>query len=77
MSTQITVHCNTEWAEGSCVASVMTDARTVEEARQAASAHGWRTHPGGRDYCPGCSGTRPTYTAPLIRLHPEGGPSAC
>ncbi|BBA98293.1 hypothetical protein RVR_4426 [Actinacidiphila reveromycinica] len=70
MSTRITVHCNTEWAEGSCPTSLMTDAHTVAEARQAAVELGWRAHPDGRDFCPSCSGTRRSSYTPVVHLHP-------
>lgn len=57
MSTSTTIHCNTVWGYSSCAASLITDALTAAEARTIAGAHGWR-HTAGRDYCPGCSGSR-------------------
>lgn len=57
MSTTTTLHCDTTRGYSACASSLATDGLTVQEARKIAAAHGWR-HTGGRDYCPGCSGTR-------------------
>lgn len=70
MSARITLHCETVRGPHACPTSLMTDAHTVAEARVAASALGWRTSPGGPDYCDGCSGTRhPGFVAPVVHLH--------
>jgi hypothetical protein len=73
MSVRITLHCNTVRGPHACPTSLMTDAHTVGEAREAAHARGWRTtSPDGPDYCDGCSGTRrPGFVAPVVHLHPE------
>lgn len=57
MSTSLTLHCNTVRGHSACAASLITDGLTIGEARTIGAAHGWR-HTGGRDYCPGCSGSR-------------------
>lgn len=57
MSTSIRLNCNSLWGHSSCASFLITDGLTVEEARQIGGAHGWR-HTAGRDYCPGCSGSR-------------------
>ncbi|AIV35564.1 hypothetical protein [Streptomyces sp. CCM_MD2014] len=69
MSARITLHCNTLWRDGSCTSQVMTDARTVEEARTAAGRRGWRSHPDGTDYCPPCSGGGPARPVTVLHLH--------
>jgi hypothetical protein len=74
MSARITLHCNTTWREGTCAAQLMTDAQTVEVARAAARAHGWRSHPDGRDYCPPCSGAGPARGPVVLHLHPRRTP---
>jgi hypothetical protein len=57
LSTSIKLHCNTVRGHTACAASLITDGLTTDEARTIGAAHGWR-HTGGRDYCPGCSGSR-------------------
>lgn len=71
MSTRITIHCDTEWRYSTCATRLMTDATTLDEARSAARASGWRTHPNGRDYCASCSGHGPQPAgAAVVVLHP-------
>lgn len=72
MSARITLYCDQMWRDGSCTAQLITDARAIPEAREAADQLGWRTHPDGADYCPGHSGQpggRPGTN--VIRLHPD------
>ncbi|WP_328739903.1 hypothetical protein OHA91_22885 [Streptomyces erythrochromogenes] len=59
MSASITLHCNTVWSEAACIGAITIYCWTTDEARAAARAAGWRSHPGDVDYCPGCSGSRP------------------
>lgn len=71
MSARITVHCNTTWPEGTCARQLLTDARTVTEARGAAAARGWRSVD-EHDYCPGCSGRGPQPAHAVVAvLHPQ------
>lgn len=56
MSTSLRLNCNTVFGYSTCAAALITDALTVEEARSIGRAYGWR-YSGGRDYCPGCSGS--------------------
>ncbi|MFG2826070.1 hypothetical protein ACGFWI_01080 [Streptomyces sp. NPDC048434] len=71
MSARITLHCNRMWPEGSCPTQVMTDARTVEEARAAARQLGWRPGTGETDFCPTHSGASiGCWSTPVIHLHP-------
>lgn len=70
MSARITLHCNTEWRYGTCVGQIITDARTVEEAREEAGRQGWRSRSNNRDYCPGCSGTAHVRAGTaIVHLH--------
>ncbi|WP_328434525.1 hypothetical protein [Streptomyces sp. NBC_00425] len=57
MSARTTLHCETVHGYSACAASLITDGFDAAEARQIGAAHGWR-HSGGKDYCPGCSGSR-------------------
>lgn len=76
MSASITLHCNREWAEGTCATSLITDARTHDEARTTARQRGWRTHPDGRDYCPGHSGNpNRRLDTNVVHLHREEQPA--
>jgi hypothetical protein len=75
MSARITIHCERMWRYGSCTTQLLTDADTVDEARAAASARGWRIHANGRDYCPGCSSRGPQPASAVVAvLHPERMP---
>ncbi|WP_439947217.1 hypothetical protein [Streptomyces sp. BBFR109] len=75
MSARITLHCNTQWQYAACASQLVTDARTIEEARAAARARGWRTHPNEHDYCPACSGLGPQPAdAVVVVLRPEARP---
>jgi len=73
VSTSIRLHCNRQWADGSCATVLITDARTREEARDAGRRAGWRIHPDGRDYCPGHSGT-PAPASTVVPLYPDTPP---
>ncbi|MFD6324222.1 hypothetical protein ACFWOL_15430 [Streptomyces sp. NPDC058442] len=74
MSARITLHCNTVWRESACAHQLLTDARTVEEARAAARARGWRTAEDD-DFCPGCSGLGPQPADAVVAvLYPGGRP---
>jgi hypothetical protein len=64
LSTSVVLHCNTVRGFSSCAASLVTDGLTVDEARQAGAANGWR-YVNGRDYCAACSGVR---TPPRLAL---------
>ncbi|MFJ4787619.1 hypothetical protein [Streptomyces sp. NPDC088794] len=70
MSASVTVHCNRQWADGACAHRLYTDAVTLDEARGVARWLGWRTHPGGLDYCPTHSGNpTPGPVADVVQLH--------
>ncbi|MFJ6085105.1 hypothetical protein ACIQI8_27225 [Streptomyces sp. NPDC092369] len=70
MSASVTVHCNRQWADGACAHRLYTDAVTLDEARSVARWLGWRTHPGGLDYCPTHSGNpTPGPAADVVQLH--------
>ncbi|MFC8676742.1 hypothetical protein ACFUEN_29155 [Streptomyces griseorubiginosus] len=71
MSVGITIHCNQQWQHGSCATSLITGARTLDDADRMAARRGWRIHPDGRHYCPGHSGTtNPAATGTVVRLYP-------
>lgn len=74
MSTRITLHCDKTFQYGSCTAFLATDARTIEEAQDAGSEHGWRigrTKQDG-DHCPACSGyAHVRSVSNVVHLHPE------
>ncbi|MCP3758192.1 hypothetical protein [Streptomyces sp. TBY4] len=72
MSASITLRCNTVWCESACTGAITTYCSSIAEARAAAGAQGWRSHPSDVDYCPGCSGTRsPGAKAAVRRLLPR------
>ncbi|MET7746564.1 hypothetical protein [Streptomyces sp. NPDC005385] len=74
MSASITLHCNQEWRDGTCATSLFTDAANLAEARASAERQGWRTHPDGKDHCPGHSG-RPLVTGTnVVPINRSGGP---
>ncbi|MEU6340248.1 hypothetical protein ABZ883_04765 [Streptomyces sp. NPDC046977] len=68
MSARITLHCNQTSTYSTCAAQHFTDAVTIDGARAEAEAAGWRCHPDGNDYCPGCSGHRATINAAALKL---------
>ncbi|MYS44087.1 hypothetical protein GTY23_23210 [Streptomyces sp. SID5998] len=68
MSARISLYCNAQWEYAACASRLMTDARTVEEARAAARARGWRTHPNERDFCPACSGGGPQPAEAVVAV---------
>ncbi|MEX3101216.1 MULTISPECIES: hypothetical protein [unclassified Streptomyces] len=75
MSARITLHCDTEWRYGGCPKQLLTDARTLDEARAAARANGWITHSDGRDMCASCSGRGPQPAHAVVAvLHPKEQP---
>ncbi|MBY8341847.1 hypothetical protein JYK17_17605 [Streptomyces sp. KC 17012] len=77
MSTSVTLHCNRQWAEGVCAAQLITDARSLDEARGVGRWLGWRTHPGDQDYCPEHSGSpAPTPRADVVQLHTLSQPGS-
>lgn len=72
MTARIVLYCDRESRYGTCTASLLTDALTLAEARQAADRQGWNTHPDGPDYCPNCSGSRRVRPgAAVVTLHPD------
>ncbi|WP_030672290.1 hypothetical protein [Streptomyces sp. NRRL B-1347] len=75
MSVRITLHCNTIRGFSGCAASLLTHGLTTSEARTIGAAYGWR-HTGGRDYCPGCSGTDRTLRVVLGETMPTPRPRA-
>ncbi|MEV0441844.1 LuxR C-terminal-related transcriptional regulator [Streptomyces spectabilis] len=75
MSALITLRCNTQWRYGGCTSQLITDARSLEEARTAASRIGWNCHRDGRDHCPGCTGRGPALGTRVAHLHPADGPA--
>ncbi|MET7944397.1 hypothetical protein [Streptomyces sp. NPDC005302] len=75
MSVGITIHCNQEWRDGRCATSLFTDAVDHAKARAAAERQGWRSHPDGKDYCPGHSG-RPLVTGTnVVPINRSGVPA--
>ncbi|MFJ8006140.1 hypothetical protein [Streptomyces fagopyri] len=70
MSPSITLHCNQQWADGTCATSLITHTATLDSARAAARAQGWRTQSDGQDFCPGHSGTRRPPGTNVVALHP-------
>ncbi|WP_369043444.1 hypothetical protein [Streptomyces sp. Midd1] len=74
MSVGITLHCNQEWRDGTCATRLFTDAVDSAEARASAERQGWRSHPDGKDYCPGHSG-RPLFRGATVVPINRSGPS--
>ncbi|MFJ8798473.1 hypothetical protein [Streptomyces sp. NPDC102487] len=60
MTLSIILNCNQEWRDGTCATSLHTGTTDLEAARASAERQGWRSHPDGKDYCPGHSG-RPLF----------------
>jgi hypothetical protein len=75
MSASITLYCDREWQYGGCTSQLITDAATINEARQAASGRGWRSHPDGNDYCPTCSGSSSPRRTNVVHLHQGDDPA--
>lgn len=72
MSARIVLYCDRESRYGICAATLLTDARSVVEARAAADRQGWNTRDGGPDHCPNCAGSRRVRPGTnVVTLHPE------
>ncbi|MCX5285954.1 hypothetical protein [Streptomyces sp. NBC_00198] len=72
----ITLHCNRDWAAGTCATSLITDTTDREQARAFAERQGWRSDPDGKDYCPGHSG-RPLFQGvTVVPINRSGPPPA-
>lgn len=60
MTALITLECDRAHdAHSMCARRTSFKAADVATARAAAGQLGWLSHTGGKDYCPGCSGTGP------------------
>ncbi|MGV9427124.1 hypothetical protein ACWDO7_22910 [Streptomyces sp. NPDC003656] len=70
MSISITLHCNRDFGHGTCATSLITAARSLEDARATAHTAGWGTD-GDHDYCPGHAGHRRPAASTVVALHPR------
>lgn len=71
MSASITLHCSTVWRESACTGAITSYCSTTAEARAAARAQGWRSHPSDVDYCPACSGISNPGRRATFRMLPR------
>lgn len=74
MTARIILHCDRTFdAHSMCPKQEQFQATDVESAREIAGDQGWRTHPDGKDYCPGCSGATTAREARRVVMRRRRG----